>query len=325
MVKDTLGKIILIPLTLMGWTYALSPDFVRESAVGLLTLILKWIGWRHAIVDQNLKIAFPGESFEIVEKRKKIKRASDRHLAFLFFEICMVMGPWSAMPFFIRHRSKLTGFENWEKAYAQNKGVLFISSHVGSWEVMAAQGAFSGMDAVIVTKRLKPAWLHDWIEKGRLRCGVKGAYEPKTLQTVLKHLARNGTVGFVLDQYAGPPIGVRVPLFGVPVGTANVVSTLAKRTGAPVLSVVNWRDYGGRFTVDVSPALEWKTLATDATVTEEDRHHRELALNTAHYVSILERHILNHSDQWLWIHRRFKGDLSPLRSDEWNRPRLRKS
>jgi KDO2-lipid IV(A) lauroyltransferase len=322
-VQNALGKIALTPLALIGWVYALAPDWGREALAGGLAVILRLFKIRHGVVDQNLHIAFPGESPAAVEKRAHLKHEADRHLAFLFFEMCLVMGPFSAMPFFVRHRTTFLGIENWKNAHAGGHGTLILSSHIGCWEVMAAAGAMQGMDAVIVTKRIKPAWLHDWIEKGRKRCGVAGAYEPKTLQTVLRALPRGASVGFVLDQYAGSPIGVRVPLFGVPVGTANVVATLAKRTGAPVLPVVNWRDRSGRFVVDLGPALQWKNAAEPG-LSEEAIHHRELAVNTAHYVSILEKHILDHPEQWLWIHRRFKGDLSPLRPEEWNQPRLRK-
>jgi len=75
--------------------------------------------------------------------------------------------------------------------------------------------------------------------------------EGGTLKDVLRHLSKNGTVGFVMDQYSGPPVGVRVPVFGVPVGTPAVIATLAKRTGAVVLPAVNYRLPDGRFVTEI--------------------------------------------------------------------------
>src|SRR6185312_635098 len=118
----------------------------------------------------------------------------------------------------------------------------FVSSHVGNWEIMSGSGALlGGIDLMIVTKRLKPAWIHRAIERGRIRSGVKGTYEPRPMKDVLRHLSKNGTVGFVMDQYPGPPVGVRVPVFGVPTGTPAAIAALARRTGAPVVPVVNYR------------------------------------------------------------------------------------
>jgi KDO2-lipid IV(A) lauroyltransferase len=150
---------------------------------------------------------------------------------------------------------------------------------------------------MIVTKHLKPEWLHRAIEAGRARCGVQATYEPRTLKDVLAHLKRNGTVGFVLDQYAGPPVGVRVPFFGVPVGTMTAIAMLARRTGAKVVPVVNYREPDGRHVVSIRPALEW-IPAKDPS--------EELAVNTARYAEEMERDIREHPGQWLWIHRRWK-------------------
>ena len=234
----------------------------------------------------------------------------------------MVIGPFSAMRFFAKRFVEIEGFENWKKASQKGRGVIFTGGHLGSWEVMAAGGTLRGIDAMFVTKRLKPAFLHDWIEKGRKKCGVKAAYEPKTLSTVLTHLKNGGTVGFVVDQYAGPPIGVRVPLFGIPVGTANIAAALAKRTGAPVLPIMNARKPGGGFVIRIRPPLSEFDAGAEG---ERDRATpRELAEATARYVSILERDILLYPEQWLWTHRRFKGDLGPIGPEEWDLGRLRK-
>lgn len=282
----------------------------------------RWLGFvlmalrvRDQVIRENLQFAYPGDSAEEARIREHLRRAAYEHLGQLVFEILMLMGP---LPRYVRQRSELRGAENWRAAQAAGKGVLFLSSHVGNWEIMAATGAqFSRMDLMIVTKRLKPRWLHRAIELGRLRCGFKGTYEPRTLRDVLAHLKRKGTVGFVLDQYVGPPVGVRVPVFGVPVGTSAAVATLARRTGAVVLPVLNYRTSDGRWIVQIQPAVQWITDAGG----DPDR---ELAQNTAEYARILEQHIYSHPEQWLWTHRRFKGDLSPLQPEEWSRGRARR-
>src|SRR5207248_3841646 len=146
-----------------------------------------------------------------------------------------LLGPKGTLRRHIVDRSELLGLENWRKAKELGKGVIFLSSHVGNWEIMAATGAIhGGMDLMLVTKRVKPAWFHEAIQKGRLECGVTATYEPRTFKDVMLHLRKNGTVGFVLDQYAGPPVGVRVPVFGISVGTSPALAMIAKRTGSAV-------------------------------------------------------------------------------------------
>jgi len=210
------------------------------------------------------------------------------------------------MPRIAKEKVDFRGFENWKRAQEQGRGVLFLSSHVGNWEIMAAAGAAQGMELLIVTKHLKPEWLHRAIEAGRRRAGVEATYEPRTLKDVLRWLQQGKTVGIVADQYAGPPVGIRVPVFGVPTGTHSAPAMIAKRTGAAVLPVVNYRTPEGGWVVEVRPALLL-----------EPEGPEDLAKQTAAFSRELEKDIRKFPEQWLWIHKRFKGDLSPLREGEW--------
>jgi KDO2-lipid IV(A) lauroyltransferase len=302
------GFIALIFLRCVAWAYALQPARLRRFWGEALGAALRKLKLRSRVVEQNLEIAFRDSP----EKRHQVFRQAYAHLGHLSLEILMLLGP---MRRFVSRNSELIGVDHWREARAKGKGVLFLASHVGNWEIMAASGAiFAGMDLMLVTKHLKPEWLHQAIEKGRTRCGVSATYEPRTFRDVLSHLKKNGTVGLILDQYAGPPVGVRVPVFGVPTGTHTVIALLAKRTGAVVLPVVNYRTPEGRWKVVIRPPMEWADSG-DATY--------ELAENTARYAADLERDIYSHPDQWLWIHRRFKGDLGPIRDGEWSEKRVR--
>ncbi len=315
MESNLVGSLILGLLKVKAWGYYLLPAPLKTTVASMLGGILRAFKLRHRVVLENLRIAFPGEDADSAARRESLFRSAYFHLALLILEILMLLGP---MRRYASKKVELRGLDHWKKAKTLGKGVVMLSSHVGNWEVMLAGGGVLGIDIMMVTKHLKPEWLHQAIEKGRLKCGVRATYEPRTFRDVLKHLKLNGTVGFVLDQYAGPPVGVRVPVFGVPVGTNTVVAMLARRTGAPVLPVVNYRTPEGGFVVEIFPPLELSFQGT----AEEDQN-RELAEATAKFASVLETHIVAQPEQWLCIHRRFKGDLSPLKPDEWSRGRSR--
>jgi KDO2-lipid IV(A) lauroyltransferase len=295
---------------IIGWAIYLLPRSFQLGLGRFLGRVLHGRRVRLAVVEQNIEIAYPAKTTEF--KRDLTKRSYEG-LGHLLVELLILFGPFRR---FILKQSELVGAENWRAAVKAGKGAIFVSSHVGNWEVMAATGAiFENINIMIVTKHLKPEWVHRAVENSRLRAGVRGTYEPRTLKDVLRHLGKNGAVGFVMDQYSGPPVGVRVPVFGVPVGTPAAVAALAKRTGAQVLPVVSYRDEHGKFRVEIRPALQWET---------DDLPQREIAVNTARFAAELEKDIYAHPEQWLWTHRRFKGDLGPLNADEWNQGRSRK-
>lgn len=310
MVKSALGKISLFLIRSAGFLFAILPRKVQLFLGAGLGSFLRLIQFRAKVVRQNLEYAFPQD----LEARQRLFKQSYVHLGNLVFEVLMVFGFRKSMRSFVEKFVDLTGEEHLRAAQAKGKGLIYLSSHLGNWEVMATEGGLIGSHLMLVTKHLKPEWLHQAIEKGRLISEVEGTYEPRTLKDVFKQIKKNRTVGIVLDQYAGPPIGVRVPLFGIPVGTSLAVATIVKRTGATILPVKNFRKPDGRWAVVIEAPLEWKP---------HENPNYELALNTAHYASVLENHILSHPEQWLWTHRRFKGDLSPLNEGEWldGRPR----
>ncbi len=272
---------------------------------GLGWLIRK-IKFRQKVIQRNIELMYP--KLEPNEK-KQLERDAYSHLGKLASEIPLI---FSGLKKFADKNSKLIGSEHWKKAHASQKGVIFLSSHVGNWEIMAATGALAGMDLMMVTKQLKPAWFHKRVEAGRKRALVQATYEPRTVRDIFRHLKRNGTIGMVLDQYAGPPVGYRVPFFGQWVGTSSALATLVKRTGAVVLPVVNYRKADGTYVVEVGKSVPWI----------ESELEREIAVNTANYAKILEQQVRNHPEQWLWTHRRFKGKLGPIDENEWKkRPR----
>jgi KDO2-lipid IV(A) lauroyltransferase len=238
-----------------------------------------------------------------------------RHFGNLVVELLCQFGNWRR---WVLENVEIEGLDHWEKAHARGKGVMFITSHLGNWEAMAAGFSLSDpsttRELLIVTKHLKPEWLHEAFARNRLKAGVRGTYEPKTMKDVLRELSRGGTVGFVLDQYAGAPVGVRVPFFGVPVGTLLAPAVITRRTRAAVLPAYCHRDENGRMKVRVGEEIAW---------VEGGNSHEELARNTARWVAAIEESVRSHPDQWLWSHRRFKGDLSPLAADEWTGPRER--
>jgi KDO2-lipid IV(A) lauroyltransferase len=295
---------------LIGWAIYILPRRIQLALGRVLGRILYWKKIRLGVVEQNIGIAYPSRNIEF---KQELTKKGYEGLGHLIIELVILFGPFRR---FIQTQSELVGVENWRDAVKAGKGAIFISSHVGNWEVMAASGAvFGNIDIMIVTKHLKPEWVHRAVERARARAGVLGTYEPRTLKDVLRHLGKNGSVGFVMDQYSGPPVGVRVPVFGVPVGTPAAIAALAKRTGAAVLPVVSYRDQKGKFRVEIRPAMKWENGEVPM---------REIAMNTARFAAELEKDIYAHPEQWLWTHRRFKGDLGPLDSDEWNQGRSRK-
>jgi KDO2-lipid IV(A) lauroyltransferase len=172
---------------------------------------------------------------------------------------------------------------------------MFVSAHLANWELMVAMGGLHGLPLSLVTRHLKPEWLHKRIEAGRLSVGCRGIYQPRTMPAVLKALRRGESVGFAVDQYMHPPMGSPVPFFGTVVDTLTAVGALSLRTGAVIVPVAQRREPDGLVRIIIFPALD---LGEDL----KDPLRAAGRIN-----GVIEGLIRQNPAQWLWVHRRFKN------------------
>lgn len=228
--------------------------------------------------------------------RKLLLKRNFEHYGTLFLELLHMFTPFEGH--YRRYASRvatLQGFEHWKRAHDKGKGTLFVSAHLANWELMAALGAMHGVPITIVTRRLKPAWLHRRMLEAR-RSVDFGCFidEENPARKILGALRRGESVGFVMDQYAPPPAGALVPFFGVEVGTLAAVGTFAQRTGAAVIPVRQVRGADGVVRIIIEPELDLGESRGDP------------AASTALLAAHTERWIRREPAQWLWAHRRFK-------------------
>ncbi|MBI5597180.1 MAG: hypothetical protein HY928_13895 [Elusimicrobia bacterium] len=246
------------------------------------------------IAAENMRRCLPG----LPEgERRRLLVENFEHYGNLFLEYAhffsIVPGHYRA---YARRNSRIEGLEVWREAAAKGKGVLFVALHLGWWEMQAAAGGLAGMPLTVVTKALQPAWLHELFTAQRLATGVRAALHPGSVPTVLRALRKGECVAFMNDQYARPPMGVRARFFGAEVDTLGAVAPLSRRTGAPVVGVTSYRGADGVTRVRLGPMLD---LGADA-----ERGTQVIA-------DFIAAKVMEHPEQWMWMHRRFKHAVWP--------------
>ena len=285
-------------LKLIAFVPSLYPRFFFVWKGRCLGSLLRVCKFRVKVAEENVGRAFP--EFSPAEKEFFLRRAY-QELGITFLEILRTFYKFDR---FVERLSDVEGQQHLEEALAKGKGVFVMTAHLGNWEVLTASGpVLFGTPVTMVTKQLKPNWLHRAAVTTRELLGVKMACEPRTMQGIMRALKKKEIVGFVMDQFTGAPVGARVPFFGVPVGSHTALATLALRTGAPVVPAISVRKPNGRYLIRFDPAFE--------TIDTGDQE-QSILQNTAAYVARTEEWVREFPAQWMWIHRRWKGDLSPL-------------
>jgi KDO2-lipid IV(A) lauroyltransferase len=198
-------------------------------------------------------------------------------------------------------------------AHAQGRGVLFLTPHMGSFEV-TAQAYAERFAATLapVTVLFRPARkvsLRRLMDGSRARPGLATA--PATLAGVrqmIRALRRGEAVGLLPDQVPPEGMGVWVPFFGKPAYTMTLAARLIQQTGAVPLLIWGERlPRGAGYRVRVS-ALGEALPAEDPTQAES-----AAVINRA-----MERLIRQCPGQYLWGYNRYKKPRSadPARVDD---------
>jgi KDO2-lipid IV(A) lauroyltransferase len=191
---------------------------------------------------------------------------------------------------------RFDGLENLRQAMKKEKGVLVLTGHLGSWELLVAAIGVLGYPASIVYRPFDFRPLDSFFHKfrGRFRARLLPKYG--AAKGILKALRRKELVGILLDQNAGRAQGVFVDFFGKTACTNRGLALMAQRTGAPVVPVFLVRE-GCGYRMDAGPEVGWIATGDPAD---------DISVNTRRYNQVLESYIRRYPEQWFWVHRRWK-------------------
>ena len=150
------------------------------------------------------------------------------------------------------------GAQHVEAALAQGRGIVFLTPHLGCFEITAqayARRYGQQQPMTVLFRPARQAWLRSLMATVRTRPGLQSA--PTTMAGVkqmLKALRQGQSVGLLPDQVPPQGLGVWAPFFGRAAYTMTLSARLAQQTGAVVL--VAWGErlrWGRGYRVHVQP------------------------------------------------------------------------
>jgi len=185
---------------------------------------------------------------------------------------------------------QFVGIEHIQAAQAQGKGIIFLTPHMGCFEISALYAA----QLLPITSLYRPPkirWLETFMTNGRARGNAKLAKaDVGGVRLLFKALKRGEAIGLLPDQVPSQGEGEWAEFFGKPAYTMTLVGRLAQSTGAAVLISYSERLPDGQgYVINVQP------LKLDFTQPIPRQ------INAA-----LERTIRACPAQYLWSYNRYK-------------------
>lgn len=270
------------------------PDALADVKSRLWGLMWYALDRKHRnIVLENLATAF-SETMS-PKQRHLLARKVMARLMRMFFD----MGRYYRLNHEdLEIRFRVEGIENIHSALNQGKGVLALTAHFGTWELLPVAAALADLPVSIVYRPLDFAPLDRVIARLRTRFGAelisssRGAMRP-----ILRALSKGRVVAMLMDQNVDWYEGVWVDFFGKPACTNKGMAVVARKTGAPVVPVFLLPDGNHRWKVCFQPEL-LLSMSRDKT--------KDIETNTALFTRVIEDMIRSHPDQWFWVHQRWK-------------------
>jgi KDO2-lipid IV(A) lauroyltransferase len=276
-------------LKTLGWLPRPLAHAIAGGVLGLLYLATPRL---RAVARRNLELALPQLGSTA---HRRIVRGVYRSLARLLAEFAHFP---RLTPETLPNQVIFDGLENYESALAKGRGVIFLTAHIGAWELGAFAHGLHGYRLNVVYRALDNPGLNALVNRYRSLGGNRLIEKRESARSVLAALARNETVGILADQNTLAEEGVFVNFFGIPACATAGIARIALHSGAAVVpAFCVWDEQTKRFRILYEPAL---------VLPETGDADHDVQAATQQMAAVIERIVRQYPDQWLWIHRRWK-------------------
>lgn len=265
-------------------------QYLTGYGIGLMIWLLPLP--QKKIIRINLHYCFPEKT--IKQQRK------------LLFENCLSMGmglveiamSWWSSSRHLEKRVTIEGIEHLHHALQEHHGAILLSPHFTTLEISGRLLALSTPFHVMFRDQKNAAF--DYImTQSRLR-NFNKAIHRNDIKGLLTSLKDNMPVWYAPDQHFGGANNVVVPFFNRPAPTNPATSRIAKISRAKVIPFFQERLPGLKgYRLVILPALT-------------DYPGGNIEEDTARINQTLEKLIRMRPEQYLWAHKRFKGQPGDL-------------
>jgi len=272
----------------------------RSFAARVVKLTYALLPRLRKVAEVNLRIAFPEWS---EAQRKTVERGMLRNLGWMAAEFA-----W-----FPKHSKEniedvvvLDGHENFLEGQRRGKGVLYLTGHIGAWELSSFAHALYGFPLHYMARRIDNAKIDAQVNSYRCLSGNRPIFKNESARVMLKVLKEGGTVGILADQNTMPQEAVFVDFFGKKASTTTGIARVALHTDAAVVpGYAVWDETIRKYRLRFEPPVELIRTG-DA--------ERDVLENTQKFTNVIEEIVRRYPEQWVWVHGRWntrpKGEPS---------------
>ena len=196
----------------------------------------------------------------------------------------------------MRHVIAVEGWEHVEAARARGDAVVFLTPHIGCFEV-AAQVCGDRFPIVCLYRPPRSPSFEKVMVAGRTRAGMSSAAADNAgVKKLLKALKRGEAIGMLPDQVPQNGEGIWVPYFGRAAYTMTLAARFSEMAKVSTVFIFVIRQAFGRYRVVVRPP--------------ESPLSGDLPARVVQINQEIEKIVLQFPEQYFWSYNRYKSPTS---------------
>ncbi len=271
---------------------ALPRPLARGLAISLAHLIRILHRRLTKVARRNLELAFP----------EKSRAERDRIVREVFTSLGRQLAEFAKFPQYTRGNvsrvAVYDGYENFQSANERGKGVLFLTAHLGAWEIGSFVHSLHGHSLHVLVRPLDNPYLDNLTREYRTLHGNTVISKDEFARGLISAMRKGETVGILMDTNMTPPQGVFVDFFGHLACTASGVARVAAKTDAAVVPAFTiWDGQIGKYRIHFEPMIP---------LIKSGDAEADAVANTQNFTKVIEAFVRKYPGQWLWVHRRWK-------------------
>ena len=258
-----------------------------------------WLGPRQSRQKKfikNFTIAFPDKPEKEIDR---LATAAWGNLGSVFAEYAHLKTICRPGP---EERLEVIVKEDFETLLDPTKPAIFVSGHLGNWEVLAAAITRLGIPVTATYTPPPNPWINRLLVSWRRQPGYKLVRRDESVRPFIKELNSGRSIGLALDQRVDS--GQLIPFFGIDKYTTLVPARLALRHGCELIPLRSERLRGARFRATFYPPVTADNPALDDI---------EKAKQMSHKVNqLMENWISERPEDWFCSKRIWPKDTQPV-------------
>jgi KDO2-lipid IV(A) lauroyltransferase len=273
----------------------LSITRIMSNCLGDLLFFM--VSKRRNIAIENLEHAFSGEKNP--QEIKSIARESCRSFFLTFLEIVKFRYLFKGSDRINKMKSYGENLEELflkaKKIHDKSGGCIFVTPHIGNWEVLPHVSSAVGIPLAIVARPLDNEYLEKLFFKSRVSEGQFLIPKKNALFVLQRTLQKGTSIGMLPDQSTMK--GLSIDFFGRPATATPVPAILAIMYKRPIVVVAACRKEDNQFEGFVSDPI-WSG--------DYSSEKAEIRRITEEVTRFMETIIRKYPEQYLWMHNRWK-------------------